>query len=85
MQTFEQLSDLAHLPATDPARSVIHEILDRLSRLTEQEGRPYQASIDGSICLAGPKTSIALSMKYCPDTRWKLRPGKRSICTVISG
>ena len=52
MQTFEKLSDLEHLPTT-PVRSVLHEILDRLLQFTEQEGRSYQASIDGHICLAG--------------------------------
>ena len=52
MQTFEKLSDLEHLSLTDPARSVIREILERLLQLTEQDGRSHQASIDGYVCLA---------------------------------
>jgi hypothetical protein len=55
MQTFEKLSDLEHLSPNDRAGGVIHEILERLSRLTEQEGRPYRAEIDGYVCLAGPE------------------------------
>ena len=55
MLTFESISDLKKLPPTDPAYSVIHEILERLHKLTEQEGRPYQGNIDGYICLAEPR------------------------------
>jgi len=54
MLTFEKLSDLEQLSPTNPARLVIHEILESLLRLTEQEGRPYRARIDGDICLAEP-------------------------------
>ena len=54
MLTFETISDLAYLSPTDPAHSVIREILERLIQLTEQEGRPYRASIDGYICMAQP-------------------------------
>ena len=55
MQTFEKISDLEHLSPNDRAGGVIHEIIERLCRLTEQEGRPYRAEIDGYVCLAGPE------------------------------
>ena len=54
MLTFETISDLEQLPPNDPAQVILREIIEKLNRLAAEEGRQYQANIDGYICLAEP-------------------------------